>query len=73
MSNITLNYEGVLPYTLSIKTCDHNEIDVQLSSPIDKDSEDAIISKVIEHFGAILSIDLKDSDGNVIATYYSAK
>ena len=73
MANITLNYEGVLPYTLSIKTCDHNEMNIELSSPIDKESEDAIISKIIEHFGTTLSIDLKDSDGNVIATYYSAK
>ena len=68
-----LDNDGILPYTLSVKTNDNNEVDFQFATSLNRDMEDVIIPQIINHIDSITSIEMKDDKGNVIATYYSAK
>ena len=70
-------HQKAAPYTLSIKVDGLRDIDAQFAKPLSRELEDILIPNIIDLFNVLekklISIDFRDNNGNVIATYYSAK
>ena len=70
-------HQKAAPYTLSIKADGFKDMDTQFEKPLSRELEDILIPNIIDLFNVLekklISIDLRDNNGNVIATYYSAK